>query len=143
MLVKDVMVKDVKTISKGSAIKDAAKKMTELRIGSLIIVDGKGRMAGIVTESDILKIVAEDKCEVDAKVESIMTKKVFYVKPEDDLLDAVDLMVGNKIKKLPVIDKGALVGIVTITDAVTAEPKLLDQLGKLMLFSPRQKYVAG
>lgn len=142
MLVKDVMVKDVKTIEKGSSIQDAAKKMTELRIGSLVVVDDKSRMIGIITEADILEIVAENKCG-EGKVDDAMTKKVFYVKPEDDLLDAVDIMIENKIKKLPVIDKGALLGIVTVTDAVAAEPKLLDQVGKLILFAPRKKGIAG
>ena len=142
MQVKDVMIKNVKTILKGSRVQEAAKTMTELRIGSLIVVDSKGRMTGIITESDILKIVSENKCG-EGKVDDVMTKDVFYVKPQDDLIDAVEMMTENKIKKLPVIDKRSLVGIVTITDAVAAEPKLLDQVGKLILFSPKQKSVAG
>lgn len=142
MQVKDVMVRDVKTIEKGSSLQDAAKKMTELRIGSLIVVNQKQKMMGIITESDILKIVGEGK-KTDGLVETTMTKEVFYVKPEDDVLDAVDIMLKNKIKKLPVISGGALVGIITITDIATAEPKLLEQLSQLMLFGQRQKFVAG
>ncbi len=142
MLVKEVMVRDVKTIEKGSTIQDAAKTMTSLRIGSLIVVGENGKMVGIITESDILKVVAQGKNR-SAKVDDAMTKKVFYAKPDDDLMDAVDTMLENKIKKLPVIENNALVGIITATDAVAAEPKLFDQLGKLILFAPRQKFVAG
>ena len=142
MLVRDVMVKDVKTIEDGSSIKDTAKKMTDFRIGSLIVVDSKGRMLGIVTERDILLTMIAGKSP-ETKVNAAMTKDVYFVKPEDDIEDAVDIMIKNKVKKLPVITKGALVGIITMTDVAAAEPKLLEQLSQLMLFGQKQKLVAG
>ena len=142
MMVKDVMVKDVKTIEKGSSIKEAAEKMTEMRIGSLIVTDSTGKMVGIVTESDILKVVASGK-SISLVVDEVMTKQVYYVKPEDDIRDAADIMIKNKVKKLPVISGSALIGIVTMTDIGAAEPKLLDQLSQLMLFGQKQKFVAG
>ncbi len=142
MLVKDVMVRDVKTIEKGSSVRDAAKMMTDFRVGSLIVTDDKKRMIGIVTESDVLRVVAEGK-SVDEKVDSVMTKKVFYVKPEDDIEDAVEIMVKNKIKKLPVITQGALVGIITATDITAAQPAFLEQIGHMLVFGQKQKFVAG
>ena len=142
MFVKDVMITDVKTIEKGSTVKDAAQKMTEFRIGSLIVVDPNGKMVGIITERDILLVVSSGK-NVDTLIDDVMTKQVYYVKPEDDVRDAADIMIKNKVKKLPVISGSALVGIITMTDIGAAEPKLLDQLSQLMLFGQKQKFVAG
>ena len=141
MLVKDVMVREVKTIEKGSTVKEAAESMTDLRVGSLIVTDSKQKMVGIVTESDILRVIAEGK-KTDTLVDSIMSKKVFYVKPEDDLDDVVEVMVKNKIKKLPVIYQGALVGIVTVTDVAAAEPKIMGQISHLIFYGEKGKAMA-
>ena len=142
MQVKDVMVKDVKTIEAGFSVKDAAKKMTEFRVGSLIVTDSNGRMLGIITDRDILLTIVSGK-RPQTKVDDVMTKNVYFVKPTDDIGDAVDIMIKNGIKKLPVIDKSALIGIITMTDIAAAEPKLLEQLSQLMLFGQKQKFVAG
>ncbi len=142
MLVKDVMVKDVKTIEKGSTLQEAGKRLTELHIGSLIVTDSKQRVLGILTESDIIKNLVSEK-PLATKVEDCMTKKIYFVKPEDDIHEAVELMSENKIKKLPVIKNGQLLGIITATDIAAAEPKHLEQLGELLLHSQRQKAIAG
>ena len=142
MLVKDVMTKEVKTVLKGSTLQEAGKLLTDFHVGCLIVIDPNERVVGIVTESDIIRNLVSGK-PLTTKVDECMTKKVFYVKPEDDLHDAVELMSENMIKKLPVLKNNQLVGILTATDIAAAEPKHLDQLGELMLHSQRQKGIAG
>lgn len=137
MLVKEAMKKDVKTIRPSDTVKDAAVLMNENRIGSLVVVSGTGAVTGIVTERDILiDVVATGKNAVDVKVEDIMTKELITISPEKSLEDAADLMTKNKIKKLPVIEGGKLVGIITATDLICYEKRLIEKISNIMLVSP-------
>lgn len=137
MLVKEAMRKDVKTIRPNETIKDAAVLMNENRIGSLVVVSGTGAVIGIVTERDVLTdVVAAGKNPEDVKVEDIMTKELITISPEKSLEDAADLMTKNKIKKLPVIEGGKLVGIVTATDLISYEKKLIEKISNIMVVSP-------
>ncbi len=141
--VKDIMNTDVKTIKPDENVQKAAEIMKEFRIGSLIVITGT-KLVGIITERDIMNgVVAEDKVPSEVKVDSIMTKEVIMVSPEMEIEEAVDLMMEKKIKKLPVVSSDRLIGIVTATDIITAEPKMLKQLGTLMLFAKTKKPVAG
>lgn len=142
MIVKDVMNTEVKTIGEESSIQEAAEQMKKFRIGSLVVVKNS-KMIGILTERDILdKVVAEAEDSSKVKVKEIMTKEVVMVAPDKDIGEAAELMMEKKIKKLPVIQGKQLVGIVTATDLCTAEPKLIEQVGALMLL-PKKKAIAG
>lgn len=137
MLVKEAMKKDVKTIRPSDTIKDAAVLMNENRIGSLVVVSGTGTVTGIVTERDILiDVVAAGKNAEDIKVEDIMTKELITISPDKSLEDAADVMTKNKIKKLPVMEGGRLVGIITATDLICYEKKLIEKISNIMLVSP-------
>jgi len=137
MLVKEAMKKDVKTIRPSDTIKDAAVLMNENRIGSLVVVSGTGTVTGIVTERDILTdVVAAGKNAEDIKVEDIMTKELITISPDKSLEDAADVMTKNKIKKLPVMEGGRLVGIITATDLICYEKKLIEKISNIMLVSP-------
>ena len=141
MLVEDIMNRDVKTISKTENIRTAAELMTKFRIGSLIVTEDN-RVVGILTERDILKVVAEKKNLEEVKVEDAMTREVVVVEPDLDIQDAVDVMVERGIKKLPVVKGNRLLGIVTATDICAAEPKIIATLAKLMLM-PGRRMAAG
>jgi CBS domain-containing protein len=142
MLVKEIMNTEVQTIGKDASVKEAAEKMSEFSIGSLIVAEGT-RVVGIVTERDILrKVVAEAKDATETRVKDIMTEEVIMIEPDIDVEDAADIMREKKIKKLPVISNRQLVGIVTATDLCMASPKMIESLSDLMLTS-KGKYVAG
>lgn len=144
MLVKDVMNTDVKTIDKDSTVQEAAEIMNKFGIGSLIVIKGEDNMVGIVTERDMMsKIVAKAKDSSKTRVSEIMTKKVIMVSPNSDIEDAVHIMLDKKIKKLPVLENNKLIGIVTSVDLCSAQPKLIEQVGSLLLFSKKKKAVAG
>lgn len=143
MIVKDIMNTEVKTIGPQETVQRAAEIMKEFRIGSLIVIK-ETKLMGIVTERDILDgVVAEGRSPGEVKVSEVMTRDVIMVSPEMEVEEAVELMMDKRIKKLPVIFGNKLIGIVTATDIITAEPRMLKQLGTLMLFAGRKKPVAG
>ena len=141
--VKDIMNTDVKTIKPDESVQKAAEIMKEFRIGSLIVIIGT-KLTGIVTERDILNgVVAEDKVPSEVKIEDVMTKEVIMISPEMAIDEAVDLMMEKKIKKLPVVKRDKLVGILTVADLAQAQPKLLKQISALMVFPKGGKTMAG
>ena len=72
-----------------------------------------------------------------------MTKNVITVQANQTVEEAAELMVENEVKKLPVLDNHKLVGIVTATDLISFQPKLIDALAKMLLFREDQTKVAG
>ena len=131
--VEDVMVTDVITISYRASVKRAAQVMNKHEIGCLIVVKGR-KAVGIVTERDMLKrVVARAADPKKTRVEEIMSQPLIVVEPDMELEDAVKLMFEMKIKKLPVVDKGKLVGIVSITDIAKFHPHIMDIIKKLAM----------
>lgn len=114
------MSKKVITVKKNQTVSSAAKLMDKYNISSLIVVEN-GVPEGIITERDVLKkIVAKDKDPAKVKVKDIVTMKVVTVNAGDSISQASNLMALGKIKQLPVMKNGKLVGIITSTDIVRA-----------------------
>ena len=131
MKLKEVM-KAVRTISPDETIKAAAGIMSKYSIGSLVVLNPKKKVVGIVTESDIIeKVNAKDRLASRVRVEDIMSPNVITIDANALLDDAVYLMVKHKIKKLPIVDNNELVGIVTSTDIVANS----SDVGEFYLFS--------
>jgi CBS domain-containing protein len=132
MLIKDVMNRNVIAVKPETSVREAAKVMAKYHIGSLIILE-ENRIAGIITEGDILrKVIVEGKDLDETKVRDIMTEKVFTIEPDKTIEDAVRLMMEKKIKKLPVIENEKLVGIITASDIMVVEPKLIEAIASLI-----------
>lgn len=143
MLVLDAMNKDVKTIRPDATVKDAVQIMNRYRIGSLVVIKGTGEVVGIVTERDILMdVVGEGRDSGTVRVEEIMTTKLVTVDPHQSVEEAADLMVEHKIKKLPVVEAGRLVGIITASDLVRYERSLIERIAHLIAASP-MKNIGG
>ncbi|MCD6477215.1 MAG: CBS domain-containing protein [Candidatus Aenigmarchaeota archaeon] len=143
MLVGDVMNKNVKTIEPNATIKDAVIKMSKYRIGSLVVVSNNN-VIGIITERDIISdVVAEEANLNNIKVEDIMTRDLIAITSSTTLEEAAKIMTDNKIKKLPVIDNGKLVGIITASDLIAYEEKLIEQLASLLVTSPPPGRIGG
>jgi CBS domain-containing protein len=114
-----------------TTIKEASEVMDKLHIGSLIVVEG-GKIIGIVTGSDILKAVSESRNLDTENIKTIMSKEVKIIDPDKKIEDAVDIMVENKIKRLPVVENEKLVGIITASDIIVVEPKLIESIANLL-----------
>ena len=117
MRVKDVMNTPY-VVDKDITIAQAAKIMSDKGIGSLLYVEKK-ELKGIVTERDIIK-----NFNKAGKISRIMKTKVYTIGPKDDLDVALNVMKDNHIKRLPVVDKGELVGIITLTDLMANSEEL-------------------
>ena len=130
--VKDVMVTDLVTVKADISVKKAVKVMNDFEIGCLIVVE-KGQAIGIITERDVLKrIVVEGRNPEETLVRDIMSKPLIVTSPETSLEEAIESMFKHKIKKLPVVEGGKLVGLVTFTDIARIQPVMEKILRKLM-----------
>ena len=125
---RDMMVKDVVMIDENASVKESADVMNKREISS-IIATRNGKPIGIVTERDLLKrIVAEGKDARKVKVKDIMSSPLTAIKPDMALEEAANIMLNKKIKKLPVIDRGKIVGLLSLTDVARCQPLMMKVL---------------
>jgi CBS domain-containing protein len=115
-VVRDIMTKDIVMIDGSDSALEAAKLMTEKGISSLFVVRD-GVPVGIVTERDFIKkVCAKDIPISKVKIFDIMSKILTTAEPETPIEVAVQRMVNHKIRRLPIIERGKIVGIITVTD---------------------------
>ncbi|MBD3155312.1 MAG: CBS domain-containing protein [Candidatus Aenigmarchaeota archaeon] len=139
MFVKNAMTKSVITSEPDVTVRSAAEMMSKRDIGSLIIIQDE-KMIGIMTERDVMKkVVSKGKDPEKTKISEVMTKKVITTTAETRLDNACKKMEKNHIKKLPVMEKGELIGILTTTDIVSYEPKLAGYIYKLVSKKEKEK----
>jgi PAS domain S-box-containing protein len=118
--VGDVMSKEVATISPDEIVISAAKIMSDNKISCLVVMDS-GNVKGIITETDVLRRVGKNRKDFyRTKLDRIMSSPVESVTSDISVLEASKIMGVRQIKRLPIIDEGELVGIVTQTDLVRA-----------------------
>ena len=120
--VKDLMTKDVVTIEPEATVHDAVKKMRNHGIHGIIVAKDDN-LVGVMSGYDILLLMARGEHGKNIRVEEIMTTELITANPEDDIIDALELMLTNHIMRLPVLDNGKLVGIITTTDLVNVFDK--------------------
>ncbi len=130
--VEDVMIKNVVTVDADTTVKKAVETMNKHEIGSLVVMK-RNKLVGILTERDILKrVLAESRNPEKTKVSEIMTTPVITASPTTDLEEAAKLMFEKNVKKLPVVSKGKLVGLVTLTDLARFQPKIIRLLKRII-----------
>ncbi len=112
----------VLTIDADSSVFEAVKTMAQYQIGALVVTEGSGKkIVGIVTERDYArKIVLMDRSSKSTQVREIMTPEVLHVRLSDTTEACMALMTRHRMRHLPVIDEGRLVGMVSIGDLVKA-----------------------
>jgi len=123
MMVKEIMVTKVISINANKSILEACAKYREKRIGCLLVTDDEGDCVGIVTERDIIeRTICMHRNPEKTRVSEIMSTDIKTIHPLDKIEKAADTMLQHKIKKLPVIQNGEIVGIVTATDITRVFP---------------------
>jgi CBS domain-containing protein len=120
------------TIEAGETVLEALKLMSDRGIGAIVAVE-KGAIVGIFSERDYArKVVLKGKASKDTPVREVMTTRVRYVQPTNTVEECMALMTGKKIRHLPVLFEGKLVGLVSIGDVVKAmiseKEFIIDQL---------------
>lgn len=125
MQVKDIMSTDVATVEATDTIEQAAKLMEMHNVGSIPVTDHE-RVIGIITDRDIaLRTVAHGQNGGRQRVGDIMSANPVVGTPDMDVHDAAGLMSRRKIRRLPIVQNNALVGIVALGD-ISVEPTLQD-----------------
>src|SRR3989441_10816648 len=124
--VVEIMTQSPVTIPATATAKEAAGPMRDREIGSLVVVE-TGKPMGIVTERDIVtKVAAPDKQPSRVLVRDIMTSPVVVVHPHEEVAEAAKLMSQRKIRRLPVVQEGKLVGMITENDIIRVWPQLIE-----------------
>jgi CBS domain-containing protein len=115
-VVRDIMTKNVVTIEVNRTALEAAKIMAEKGISSLIVLNDQDPV-GIVTERDFVKKICIKELNVSrVKINEVMSKIRTFADPEIPIEVAVQRMVNHKIRRLPIMEDGKVVGIITVTD---------------------------
>ena len=111
---------DIITIAPGATVFEAIQLMDSKNIGSLLVLNAHGKIAGIFAERDCFrKVVLAGKSSHDVQVKAVMTKKVIYVSPETTVDECMALMTQKRIRHMPVLDnEQKVVGIISIGDLV-------------------------
>jgi CBS domain-containing protein len=132
VLVRDVMSKDVKVVRSDTTIKEAVATMNKFNIGSIIVMQSD-KPVGIITERDVLRRIIELSLAPETQTaRHVMTSPITTINETASIEEAAKLMAKKKIKRLPVINDGKLVGILTYTDIVFKVPTLLSVLEEIV-----------
>lgn len=129
MLIRDVMTSPAITVAAKTSAKEGLRLLDRHRVTALPVVDGDGRLLGIVSEADLLRdaVREDDRTQMiphehgrpePRTVEDVMTTLSLTVAPDSDLSDAVEVMTTTAVKMLPVVDRDRVVGVVSRSDVV-------------------------
>lgn len=118
-MLKDLMTAPVTTCRATASLAEAARLMLEEDRGCLPIVDGRGHLAGILTDRDVCLAVARHTSPANTLVRDVMTRNVISCAEDDDLNAALVTMKEHRLRRIPVINKrGTVKGLISIDDAI-------------------------
>lgn len=130
---------DIVTIAPSAKLDDVAKLISEKRIGAVVVLDDSAHIAGILSERDITRGLAEHGADVlTMSADQIMTANVVTCQPDDGVDRLMEKMTTGRFRHLPVVEKGKMVGIVSIGDIVKSRLEQLEAEA-----SQLQDYIAG
>ncbi len=116
MKLSEIMTRDVQSIENTSTVQQAAQLMKKLNVGCIPVTEN-GRVVGIITDRDVvMRNVADGKTPENTRVDEVMSKSLITATPDMDVHRAADMMAQNQIRRLPVLEKDRMVGIVSIGD---------------------------
>ena len=120
--------REVEAIAPHLTLAEAATRLSERKIGCLLVLDESGRMVGILSERDIVRVVGRDgPGRLSDPISAVMTSKVQSCAFEDDAFQVLSRMTKGRFRHVPVIEGGELVGLISIGDAVIARIEALQQ----------------
>src|SRR5918998_4157428 len=119
-------------ISPDATVYDALQLMAAQNIGAVLVLEA-GKLVGLLSERDYArKVVLHGKSSLETPVRDIMTRKVYYIQPEQSVTACLAQMTDKRIRHLPVLDDGQVVGVISLGDAVkwiiADQQVLIDQL---------------
>ena len=122
----------VRSATPDTTVFEAIKAMDRFKVGALMVID-KGKLVGIISERDYTrKVVLKDRSSKSTKVSEIMSRKVTQVDPEANLEKCMNVMGNNRVRHLPVVENGKVLGVISSTDllllTVSQKDHIIEQL---------------
>ena len=122
----------VRSATPDTTVFEAIRAMDRFKVGALMVID-KGKLVGIISERDYTrKVVLKDRSSKSTKVSEIMSRKVTQVDPEANLEKCMNVMGNNRVRHLPVVEKGKVLGVISSTDllllTVSQKDHIIEQL---------------
>lgn len=128
MLVREIMKKQVICATEDASLRDVARKMMEQNIGVIPVVDDRQQLRGILTDRDIaMAVAAEGRSPERTRVGEVMAHEAVCTEIDADLESALKTMNQTRARRLPVIEQGRVVGILSVTDLAGAMREQFDQ----------------
>ncbi len=132
MEVRELMTRSVISVSPDETAELAARLLSRHNLGALPVVNAEGRLRGMVTDRDLaLRCIAAENDPTVTRVSEIMTRGVVAVTPGDDVREASRLMAAEQVRRLPVVDRGKVVGMLSLGDMARAEGFSMEAAGTL------------
>ena len=129
---------EVFTIEPDASVYDAIKIMADQRIGALVVLQSE-HLVGLISETDYArKIVLQGRTSANTRVREIMTDRVLYVSPDQDISECMALMTEKRFRHLPVMDNDQLAGLISIGDLVKS---IIDE--QLFTIEQLERYISG
>ncbi len=130
---------DIASVSPKARVPEIAKTLTDRRIGAVLVRDSADQLLGIVSERDIVTALARDGLGVlDMTAAQLMSSTLYTVQPASSVAEAMTRMTESRVRHLPVLEDGELVGLISIGDVVKA--RLSEQAAEV---DSLRAYVAG
>ncbi|MEZ4516978.1 MAG: CBS domain-containing protein [Chloroflexota bacterium] len=102
-------------------VSEAISMLVSKEIGSLVVYDADGELSGIVTERDIMRALAADTTSLEQPVHQVMVREVIIGLPQDDVMAVANTMLEHRVRHMPIVEDGRLIGIVSIGDILKAQ----------------------
>ncbi|HEV7544760.1 MAG TPA: CBS domain-containing protein [Bradyrhizobium sp.] len=124
MFVSDILAQKgglVFTVTPGTSVAQLSQQLSTRRIGSVLVLDGEGSVAGIVSERDLVRAMASHGAKaMELEARQVMTREVVTCDPDDSIDQVMQTMTSGRFRHLPVVRHGELLGLVSIGDVVKA-----------------------
>jgi CBS domain-containing protein len=142
--VGDIMTRNLVAVKPSSDLKVCAKELVKQRVNTLLVTDNK-KLVGILTSRDILwAMIKKPNLQLkDIKVVDVASRKVAVIKPSSDIGQAFQKMKKFGFRRLPVLSKGEIVGILTLRDILRVDPSLYREVGDLMSIREEMDKIQG
>ena len=111
----------VVTVSPEQSVREVIVLLAEHNVGALVVADANSQCAGIISERDIVRRAAYDEGVFSLPVREVMTSEVIVGQPHHDLLPVAHTMIEKRIRHLPIVDAGKIIGIISIGDVLKAQ----------------------
>ena len=111
----------VATVGPDQSVREALALLAKYNVGALVVADAQANCIGIISERDIVRRAAVDEGVFSLPVSDVMTAKVIVGRPHHDLLPVAHTMIEKRIRHLPIVDEGKVIGIISIGDVLKAQ----------------------